>query len=120
MLDFLKGKNKYGNRKTRGHASKKESRRAAQLQVLADAGIISELREQVPFELIPAQYAGDPTGKGKRGKCLERAVKYIADFVYKDADGHQVVEDSKGFRTKEYVIKRKLMLHVHGIRIIET
>lgn len=120
MFDFLKGKNKYGNRKTSGHASRKESRRAAQLKVMEMAGVISELREQVAFELIPAQFAADPTGKGKRGKCIERAVKYIADFVYKDSDGHTIVEDSKGFRTKEYVIKRKLMLYVHGIKITET
>ncbi len=47
----------------------------------------------------------------------ERA--YFADFVYRDKAGNCVAEDAKGVRTKEYVIKRKLMLHVYGIRITE-
>lgn len=44
---------------------------------------------------------------------------YIADFVYHE-DGMQVVEDTKGVRTADYIIKRKLMLWVHGIRIKEV
>lgn len=87
------------------------------------AGTISELREQVKYNLLPAQYEPDiitATGKHKRGRCIERAVDYVADFVYIDADGKEVVEDSKGMRTKDYIIKRKLMLHRYGIRIIET
>ena len=52
---------------------------------------------------------------------MERAVSYVADFVYVDcATGETVVEDAKGVRTKEYVIKRKLMLWVHGIRVKEV
>ncbi|MFX7845371.1 hypothetical protein ABTK14_24240 [Acinetobacter baumannii] len=43
----------------------------------------------------------------------------MADFVYKDANGNTVVEDTKGVRTKEYILKRKLMLRVYGIRITE-
>lgn len=86
------------------------------------SGLISDLREQVPFVLIPAQY-GD-CGKDLKGKpvkvLLEHACKYIADFVYVDvATAKTVVEDTKGVRTKEYIIKRKLMLAVHGIRIKE-
>jgi hypothetical protein len=55
----------------------------------------------------------------KRGKLLEREVAYIADFVYTE-DGKRIVEDSKGFKTKDFIIKRKLMLYMHGIRIKET
>ena len=44
---------------------------------------------------------------------------YYADFDYYTADGEHVVEDAKGLKTKEYVIKRKLMLKIHGIRIHE-
>lgn len=76
------------------------------------AGLISNLREQVSYELIPAHHGAD-------GKVLERACYYIADFVYTDKDGKTVVEDTKGMRTDVYRIKRKLMLHVHGIRISE-
>ena len=52
-------------------------------------------------------------------RCLEKEVSYIADFCYEQA-GKPVVEDTKGFRTADYVIKRKLMLHVHGIKIKEV
>ena len=56
----------------------------------------------------------------KKKILIERSCRYVADFVYTDrATGRTVVEDTKGFRTKEYIIKRKLMLHVHGIRIKE-
>ena len=45
----------------------------------------------------------------------------MADFVYTDVEtGETVVEDTKGFRTDVYKIKRKLMLKVHGIKIKET
>jgi hypothetical protein len=47
-------------------------------------------------------------------------VAYIADFTYRDASPEQfIVEDTKGIRTKDYIIKRKLMLWVHGIRVRE-
>lgn len=104
---------KYGAKRVGDHASKKEHRRANQLKLLQRAGEISGLREQVPFELIPAQ-------RDAEGKLLERACTYRADFVYTDKQGNTVVEDTKGFRTPEYRIKRKLMLRVHGIRIKET
>lgn len=117
------GRSKYGNIRVGSHASKKEHHRAAVLQVMQRAGLISDLREQVSYELIPAQYG--TCGKDFHGKttkvCLERAVNYIADFVYTDNEtGQEVVEDTKGVRTKEYIIKRKLMLWIHGIRIKEV
>lgn len=116
------GRNKYGNVRVGSHASIKEHRRAAELRLMLRAGLISDLREQVPFTLIPAQYG--TCGKDFRGKttmvCLEKSVRYVADFVYVDnASGRTVVEDTKGMRTKDYVIKRKLMLYVHGIAISE-
>lgn len=116
-------RSKYGNKRVGTHASKKEHRRAAQLRLMERAGLVSGLREQVPYELIPAQYG--ECGKDLRGRTtrvlLERPCRYIADFVYTDtATGRTVVEDTKGFRTKEYIIKRKLMLRVHGIRIKEV
>ncbi len=95
--------------------SQKECRRFCELSLLERAGKISDLRRQVKYVLIPAQYA---TNDGKR-KLLEREISYVADFVY-EQDGMLVVEDSKGFRTDDYKIKRKLLLWVHGIRIKET
>lgn len=104
--------NKYGACRTGRYASGAEAQRAAALRAKESAGLISDLREQVPYMLV----------KGRRNAAgvMERSVRYIADFVYTDnATGETVVEDVKGVRTKEYVIKRKLMLAVHGITIRE-
>jgi hypothetical protein len=90
----------------------KEFGRWKDLQRLLGAGVITDLKRQVKFELIPSQ-------KNEFGKVIERPVTYVADFVYAK-NGKQIVEDVKGFKTKEYVIKRKLMLYVHGIRIHEV
>lgn len=119
---------KYGNTKAAVDGiffdSKKEARRYAELKMLLRAGKITDLEIQKPFELIPAQYEPVPR-YGKNGKrlkdgqrCIEKSCVYKADFVYMQ-DGVQVVEDTKGMRTTDYIIKRKLMLWVHGIRIRE-
>ena len=105
--------------------SKKEARRYGELSMLQRAGEISDLELQKEFELIPAQYETIPR-YGKNGqrlkdgkRCIEKPVKYKADFVYKE-NGVEVVEDTKGVKTKDYIIKRKLMLYVHGKRIREV
>lgn len=92
--------------------SKKEANRYKELRLLEKAGAIHDLRMQVKFTLIPAQ-RDEATGK-----VIERECSYKADFVYEE-DGKTVVEDVKGFRTKEYIIKRKLLLYQYGIRIRE-
>ena len=91
--------------------SKKELGRYLELSLLQRAGKIQDLKRQVRFELIPAQK--------EDGKLVERAVSYVADFVYM-MDGKKIVEDTKGFRTKDYILKRKMMLFFHGIRIKEV
>ena len=118
--------NKYKSHKTSVNGvifdSKKEYDRYIELTLLSRSGAIKGLKRQVKFELIPAQYEPDiinSRGKVKKGKLIERAVSYIADFVYTDENGKTVVEDTKGFRTKDYIIKRKLLLYMHGIRIKE-
>jgi hypothetical protein len=103
--------------------SAKEARRFGELSLLQRAGEIFDLQTQVKYVLIPAQKEPDTTdrrGRLTKGKLLEREVTYRADFVYRDKDGNTIVEDVKGMRTKDYVIKRKLMLWVHGIKILET
>lgn len=103
-------------------SSKKEGLRFRELSQLERAGAITELERQKKFILIPAQREPDIIGKRggiKPGKLLEREVAYYADFYYKDSDGAEVVEDTKGVRTTDYIIKRKLMLFIHGIRIKE-
>ena len=91
---------------------KKEARRYSELLLLERTGAIHNLKTQVKYVLIPSQR--DPV----TGKVIERECAYKADFVYTE-NGETVVEDTKGFRTKDYIIKRKLMLQVHGIRIRE-
>jgi len=105
-------KNKYGAKKTGKHASKKEARRSAQLELMQKAGDIQNLCEQVPYILIPTQ-------RDDSGKLLERQIKYIADFVY-ERGGKEIVEDTKGFRTADYILKRKMMMFFHGIRVVEV
>lgn len=107
--------------------SKKEARRYSELKLLEKAGKITGLQMQVRFNLIPIlreepkeKYVRGPKkGQFKPGKVLEHAVYYIADFVYEE-NGEKVVEDTKGVKTKEYILKRKLMLWVHGIRVREV
>lgn len=101
---------KYGNHKvTVGgitYHSKKEAARHADLKLMEAAKEISGLRHQVRYEL---------TIRG------QRICAYIADFVYiKKGEERETVEDSKGYRTKDYVIKRKLMKAIHGIEVFET
>ena len=109
--------------------SKREYARYCELVLLEKAKKISNLRRQVKFVLIPAQYEkstekykkGENKGQLKRGVLLERECAYIADFVYIDNETNKkVVEDTKGMRTKDYIIKRKLMLATYGIRINEV
>lgn len=105
--------------------SKHEAERYLLLSMLQRAGEISDLRTQVPFELIPSQREPDtvgPRGGVKPGKCIEKACVYYADFVYKNKDGDTVVEDAKSpaTRTEAYKIKKKLMLYVHKIKIVEV
>lgn len=98
---------KYGNKRSNGFASKREARRAQELELLQRVGEITGLEYQVKYELIPKQ--GDM-----------RACHYIADFRYTDKAGAVHVEDSKGFKTPAYIIKSKLMRFRFGITVEEV
>lgn len=96
--------------------SRKEANRYAELKLLERAGLIQNLQRQVKFELVPAQH-------DENNKVVERKVDYVADFVYTQ-NGEQVVEDVKGYKGsiayQIFVIKRKLMLYNHGIKVKEV
>lgn len=118
--------NKYRAKKTWAYGlqfdSKKEAKRYQELKLLEAAGKIEDLKTQVKFRLLPAQREPDtvgPKGGKIKGRVIEREVAYIADFVYTE-NGKMIVEDTKGMRTPEYVIKRKLLLYMTGIRIREV
>ena len=107
--------------------SVKESKRYIHLLEKQRNGDISALQTQVKYVLIHSQYEfyeryGKKGQRLKDGRRLvERECCYIADFVYIDnRTGKTVVEDTKGFKTKDYAIKRKLMLFIHGIKIKEV
>jgi len=104
--------------------SKREAARYMELKELEMAGRISGLQRQKKFVLVPAQYEPETTGpRGGRikGKLLEREVAYYADFVYFDEEEKDfVIEDTKGVRTPEYIIKRKLLLWLNGYQIREV
>lgn len=93
---------KYGNQKItiagRTFDSKAEAERFCQLRLLERAGVIRGLECQKVFELIPSYK--------KNGKTV-RAVKYLADFVYRE-NNKIIVEDVKGCRTDVYKLKKKL------------
>ena len=101
-------------------ASKSEAKRYAELKMLQAAGEISDLQMQVKYVLIPSQ-------RGDNGKVIEKECSYIADFVYHDNRANKtIVEDVKGYTNPasatyaKFVIKRKLMLYIHGIRVVEV
>lgn len=108
---------KYGAQKTEvdgiTFASKHEAHRFVELKYMERAHLISGLQLQRRFTLLGAQ-------KDETGKVIERPLTYVADFVYKDQSGKTVVEDAKGFRTDVFRIKKKLMLSIYGIRVIEV
>ena len=119
---------KYHNKKANadGHTfdSKRELERYYQLKQLEKRGEISDLELQKKFILIPSQRGPDTIdarGRVVKGKVEEKEVSYKADFVYWDVYNKEfVVEDVKGFRTKEYILKRKMMRYFHGIKIREV
>lgn len=108
---------KYNSKKTivdgQVFDSRKEAKRYQELLLLEEVGAIKNLSRQVKYVLIPSQRDEET------GKVVERECSYRADFKYTE-DGKTVVEDVKGFKTKEYIVKRKMMLWKYGIRIREV
>lgn len=111
-------RSKYGAKKTQVNGitfdSKAEAKRYEELLLLERSGLVSNIELQKKFVLLPPRRNADG--------YLERETAYVADFVYVDSVAGLVVEDVKSpaTRTSEYVIKRKLMLHIYGITIKEV
>lgn len=122
---------KYHNKKIENEHGKFDSKieymRYLYLLDLYKQGRIDALERQVEFELIPTQYVMVEK-QLKRGvkiekKVIERPVKYYADFVYYKAEGNgfiKIVEDVKGRRTKEYILKRKMMRYLLQQPLVEV
>jgi len=112
----MASRNKYGAKKTQvgeiKFASKKEANRWQELQVLERCGAISNLQRQVKIELM-GQYRPLYTRTGRK-------MRYVADFTYIDNDSKiLVIEDAKGFKTKEYEVKRAIVAAM-GLEIREV
>lgn len=127
--------NKYKSKKAQADGivfdSQKEARRWLELKQMEKYRLISDLKRQVKYTLIPSQYEessevyikGAKKGQKKPGKLIEKECAYIADFVYKKGL-EMIVEDVKGYRGggayAVFTIKRKLMLEKYGIRVKEV
>lgn len=102
-------KNKYNAHPTEcdniRFASRREAARYRQLKLMLSAGEIRNLRLQVSFDLRVRR---------------QKVTRYVADFVFLDKAGREVVEDCKGYRNKLYLLKKKLMRAIHGIEIQEV
>lgn len=81
--------------------SRREMMRYLELLTMERAGLIRNLELQPSFELQPKYHRAGKT---------ERAIIYRADFQYVDcATSETIVEDVKGYKTKEYLLKRKML-----------
>ena len=109
MISRLRQPSKYKNKLVEIDGivfrSDKEARRYQELKLLLRAGTIHDLKWQVPYNL-------EVNGV--------KICRYVADFTYRDLDDRLIVEDVKGFRTREYEIKSRLMLACLKIRVLET
>lgn len=110
FYNYSKYKNKKVEYKGIVFDSIKERNYYMYLEGLLQAGEITDLQLQVKYEL-------QPRFKDANGRTI-RAITYIADFVYKDKDGYEVIVDVKGYRTDVYRLKKKMMLY-KGYDILE-
>lgn len=120
-------RNKYHAKKVEFYGitfdSKKEGLYYLKLKDMERRGEITDLRLQVPYELLPAIYRDEVVHLKTKDKVvkklIQRAVTYVADFVYVQ-DGKEVVIDAKGMRLPDYILKKKMMLALKGIEVIEV
>lgn len=93
-----------------------EWQRFQKLWYMQRAGLISDLRRQVKYELVPGV-------KLEGEKRKKPALRYFADFVYLDQFGREVIEDAKSKatrRTKDYRQKKHLMKALLNKDIVEV
>ena len=103
--------NKYRNQKIycetskRYFDSKKEHERFHELNLLLKANEITDLTLQPKFELQQ---------KFKKNNKSYRKIEYIADFMYYDNKlKKMVIEDTKGYKTKDYLLKKKMFEYIY-------
>lgn len=100
---------KYHNKKVKINSitfdSKLEAQRYTELKLLEKNGYIKDLVLQPSYELIPTF---------KKNNKTYRKACYIADFSYYDNElGKTIVEDTKGFKTDVYLLKKKMFEYAY-------
>ena len=113
----VKQRSKYGNEKVEVNGikydSKKEAKRAEELEYMQKWGEIKNLERQKKYVLQPSfEFNGNKI----------REIAYLADFVY-EQNGESIVEDVKSEATRKdkvYKLKKKMMMYVHKIEIKEV
>lgn len=106
---YTRNHSKYNNKKTIVNNitfdSKLEATRYTELKLLEHKGLIKDLILQPSYELIPSFKKGNKTFK---------KASYIADFSYYDNElGKTIVEDTKGFKTDIYILKKKMFEYLY-------
>ena len=106
---YYKKANKYHNKKVTidniTFSSKLEAQRYTELKLLEKQGIIKDLKLQPSYELIPSF---------KKGNKTYKRASYIADFSYYDNELNKtIIEDTKGFKTDVYILKKKMFEYLY-------
>ena len=100
--------NKYNARKTVMFGHEFDSKREAEvyLELLAQkqAGEIVRIGFQPSYTIL----AGFKDNQGNK----QRAITYTADFFVTYADGRSEVIEVKGVKTRDYLLRKKLFLHM--------
>ena len=101
-----------------------EAERWSQLSRLQRSGAVTDLERRKRYEILPEHREPDtvsPDGRVQRGKLIEPAYYFTADFFYRDSGtAEPVVECLKGYQTPEFPLKKALMYDRYGIRVREV
>ena len=119
---MMQSKNKFNAHKVtyRGMTfdSRKEFKRFLYLQFLEKKGVISQLRRQVKFQIIPPLYVARTVNHAKttriKSRLIDSPAYYTCDFLYRE-NGRIIIEDVKSAETarlKDYILRRKLMIRI--------
>ena len=92
--------------------SKKEGAYYLKLKQLEKAGMITDLKLQVPFQWVETHSNLDQAIHFKR--------KYIADFTCIDYNKDLCIIDVKGYKTEVYKKKKKIVEKIFNIIITEV
>ena len=107
--------NKYGAKKVEidGHIfdSRLEGRYYEHLIYLMNDGVVESFEMKKSYTLL------DKFPHPKTGKTV-RAIKYTPDFEVKYADGHVEVVETKGMKTRDFIMRCKMFMFRYQIPLV--